>query len=84
MLVCTGPFFRDKSDPPLWRLSLGFGRALGTTGHSMECHGDWGLLVWWSGREMEEGFENPSKGEVFALRMLSFSSARWGPLINVF
>ena len=52
--------------------------------HSMECHGDWGLRVWWSGREMEEGFENPSKGEVFALRMLSFSSARWGPIINVF
>ena len=50
----------------------------------MECHGDWGLRVWWAGREMEEGFENPSKGEVLALRMLSISSARWGPLINVF
>ena len=47
----------------------------------MECHGDWELRVW-SGREMEEGSENPSKGEVFALRMLSFSSARWGPKVK--
>ena len=33
---------------------------------TMECHGDWVLRVWWSGRQMEEGFENPSKGELFA------------------
>ena len=83
MVVGTGPFMRQKRSAFVAYFS-GCWPGLGDhwTFHGMPC---WigGLRVWWSGREMEGGFENPSKGEVLALRMLSFSSARC-PLINVF
>ena len=47
MLVCTGLVMRQERSVSvaLCEFLRVFGWALGTTGHSMECHGDFGLRV---------------------------------------